>query len=120
MTKTMTTRLLVIIALVLFASSSVWCQKKQTIAQQIESKTKSLVDTIVQVKNSTASDADKESSIRAEFSFGTHPDLFSMCLVQATLPGADKSRAAFVKAVDEARIDKQVGGAAASSGSTSL
>jgi hypothetical protein len=115
MIKIVLTRALLIIAVLTSCATGVWSQKKQTIDQQLETKLKQLIANIVAIKNSAASDADKETQTRNEFFAGTHLDLYAFALVKAVKP-----RDAFVRTIEEARVDKQVGGEGANSGSTSL
>src|SRR6266404_2235883 len=86
---------------------SVPCQFKANLA--------GLKATITQIKNSAASPADKETQIRQEFTGRHHLELIGFALVLAKEP-----REAYVKAIENARVDKQVGTVATSSGSTSL
>jgi hypothetical protein len=82
---------------------------------QFKAKFVKLRDEIVAIKNSGDSAAGQDTQIRQKFAATNQLDLIGFALVMAKQP-----RSAYVTAIENARIDKQVGGGSSSSGSTSL
>jgi hypothetical protein len=74
-----------------------------------------LVIKITAIKNSGAPPADQAQRIRDEFNERHYTSLFGFALAIAMQP-----REAYVKAIEESRVDKQVGTSDSSSGTTSL
>lgn len=106
-------RFLVLVVITLSPSALVYGQ--QGLAGQFDVKFKRVADKIKQIKGSGVSADAQASAIRNEFSDTSGLDLFGLALAIANAP-----RDRYVKKIEEARVDKQVGGSAASSGSTSL
>jgi len=116
--------LIALTAILLFSFTGAFAQnakddlcKKQpnSVPCQFSAKFGGLVSEIVAVKNSGDTPANQDTQIRQKFSATNQLDLIGLAMVLATEP-----RAAYVKAIENARIDKQVGTGSASSGSTSL
>lgn len=106
---------LMLVAMILVCMTSVKAQKTDPVQGQYEIEVQKLVTAIAQTKRNAAADADEQA--RRLFSpRGTHTNVFGYALIMAIRP----TRADYVKKVEEARIDKQVGSDSNGSGSTSL
>ena len=114
------TRLLVAAALLVAVTLPARSQDKNDADAQFKIKADGLAKKIATIKNSAASSAEKAQQIRNEFNYGTHPDLFGIALARAAASQLGKAREEFVRDIDNARVDKQVGGAPSNSGATSL
>jgi hypothetical protein len=102
-------------AILLIGTAGVQAQKTDTVPGQYEIEVQKLVGAIVQKKGSGGSGADEQAG-RMFSPRGTHTNVFGYALIMAIRP----TREDYVKKVEEARIDKQVGSDSKSSGSTSL
>lgn len=105
--------LLFIVAALL--TTAIGARGQGKIADQFDADFNDLVAKITTIKNSGDSPANQAAKIKIEFSDLHHPDLFGFALAIAIKP-----REAYVRAIEEARVDKQVGTNAAASGTTSL
>src|ERR1700730_4710377 len=108
--------LFLLLAAMLFVNTAdVQAQKSDAVKVEYEIEVQKLVNAIALAKRSGAADAEEQA--RHLFSpRGTHTNVFGYALIMAIRP----TREDYVKKVDEARIDKQVGSDSKSSGSTSL
>src|SRR5260370_33531852 len=97
------------------AKNDLCTKQPNSVPCQFNAKFGKLVSDIVAIKNSSDSPTAQDTQIRQKFSATNQLDLIGLAMVLATEP-----RAAYVKAIENARIDKQVGTGSSSSGSTSL
>lgn len=104
---------LVLVAIILWTSALAHGQPK--LGDQFDTKFKRVADKIKAIKASGASADAQGAAIRDEFRELNHLDLFAAAMAIAAAP-----RDRYVRKIEEARVDKQVGGPASSSGSTSL
>jgi len=81
---------------------------------QLKAKVDDLVKKLIDIKNGSVTIAEKENQAKILLKPNRQTILFALALAVKSLRSQDTS------ALDEARVDKQVGGGASSSGSTSL
>ncbi len=109
---------LIVVALLFSAATEVWCQTPAGGAppaskKQLKVKYDDLVHDILLLKNAPAA-ADTESKIRSTFDITRLIPVFALALA------AGPTVTSFFQSIDDARVDKQVGGGASNSASTSL
>ncbi|HLG12985.1 MAG TPA: hypothetical protein VJH03_00455 [Blastocatellia bacterium] len=113
------TTALVVATLLFSTAADVWCQPQAASSgtqpastKQLKIKLEDLIKDIVAIKNGPA--ATLETRTRSRFDSTTLVTVFALALA------AGPTAASFAQSIDDARVDKQVGGGASNSGSTSL
>jgi hypothetical protein len=104
-----------LVVTVFILSTCALAQAQSKLADQYDIKLKRVATKIKEIKSSGLPADEQATAIRNEFSDLKNLDLFGFALAIATAP-----RDRYVRKIEEARVDKQVGGSSASSGSTSL
>jgi hypothetical protein len=100
---------------IILTSTSTLAYSQKRIGDEFDADFKSLVARITAIKNSGDPLTVQETKIRTEFDELTHTDVFGLALAIAVAP-----RERYVKKIEDARVDKQVGASAAASGTTTL
>lgn len=109
--RTKKRQFLIAVALLLTVTSLAFGQQQPRFSKELQEKFGGLVDSLKAGAKKSAQE--RTIQVQTEFSFGEAFDLIALALV-----AADSQK--FQMDIEEARVDKQVGGAATNSGATTL